>query len=131
MVCLEALAASTPLRPSKQLQSIVPIKPLIEKNGRSGGLSSQYDVVAEKGVSQTVKHQGRANACAAFAFCDALERLPLNKDDNQDESERFLYYEARHTDEIRNADGTIMNPDEDRGTYLAIVIKILQTKGSC
>ena len=55
----------------------------------------------------------------------------MNTDDNQDESERFLYFKARHTDKIKNADGTLKNPDENRGTYLISVIKVLQTIGSC
>lgn len=114
----------TPAPIKQQMQSIIPIKPMLDKDARSGGLPSQYDMVAEKLVSQTVRDQGRPNACAAFACCAALERLPLDIDDTQDESERFLYYQARHTDGMRN-------PDEDRGTYLASVIKVLQTKGSC
>jgi len=75
-------------------------------------------------MPQTVRDQGKANACAAFACCAALEGLPLTTRDGQDESERFLYYEARLSDGV-------CDPLDDRGTYLASVIKVLQVKGSC
>jgi hypothetical protein len=104
---------------------------MIGNDSSSGGLPRQYDMVAEKLVSDTIRDQGVVNACAAFACCAALERLPLDTDGNQDESERFLYYKARHEDKMKKADGTLWNPDDDRGTYLTSVIKVLQTKGSC
>jgi len=74
--------------------------------------------------SSDVKDQGEHESCTAFACCAALEILSPGLPGQQDESERFIWYNAKHADRAEY-------PDTDRGTNLAAVISVLQNLGSC
>ncbi|KAJ5346273.1 cysteine proteinase [Penicillium brevicompactum] len=71
-----------------------------------------------------VKNQSIYNSCVGFAIAAALEIVPDAAGHVQDESERFLWYNAK------TRDGS-SNPDDNRGTYIHIGIAIAQQLGSC
>ena len=70
-----------------------------------------------------VKNQGGYDACSAFACCASTEFVPYDKT-GQNESERFLWYNTKANDGSGN-------PEQNRGTSLAVAISQLQTTGSC
>jgi len=74
-------------------------------------------------LSPHVKNQGRWESCTAFVACAAVERLPHDGPDDQDQSERFIWYNAKL------ASGK--DPAENAPVNLKDAIEALQVSGSC
>lgn len=72
----------------------------------------------------SVANQGKYGSCVGFATCAMLEIVPNVIGIDQDESERFMWYNAK------NADGG-GNPTQDRGTFLWAAVSQAQALGSC
>lgn len=71
-----------------------------------------------------IKNQSIYNSCVGFAVAAALEIVPNAAGLVQDESERFLWYNAKAQDGHGN-------PDTNRGTYIHTAIAVAQQLGSC
>src|ERR1700733_13421731 len=71
-----------------------------------------------------VRNQGPHASCVGFATAAALEIVPNAVGVPQDESERFLWYNAKARDGLPH-------PETDRGTFIDTAIGVTQVLGSC
>ena len=102
------------------------IVPKTRMLGKHGVLPERFDLSS---TLSDVKEQGKWDSCTAFACCAALERLPYEGPNHQDESESFIWYNAKAV-EIKLRGGND-DPAKDRATSLSAAIMAVQEFGSC
>ena len=102
------------------------IVPKTRMLGKHGVLPERFDLSS---TLSDVKEQGKWDSCTVFACCAALERLPYEGPNHQDESESFIWYNAKAV-EIKLRGGND-DPAKDRATSLSAAIMAVQEFGSC
>jgi C1A family cysteine protease len=90
--------------------------------GKHSVLPDRLDL-SKTALTRPAKAQGDLQSCTAFAVCAALEGLPVGSSPDQDEAERFIWYNSKF---LRGK-----NPAADLPVNLGAAIKAVQEFGSC